>query len=112
GPGDQGLDHTDTWGRRYWGGAIFWFLSDLEIRKRTENRRSLDDALRAVNRAGGNVAVTWDLDRTLGIGDQAAGTPVLVPLRAQMGQAPVTPDLDAVWKSLGVAVQGKRVVYD
>jgi hypothetical protein len=110
--GDQGLDHTDTWGRRYWGGALFWFLSDLEIRRRTENRRSLDDALRAVNRAGGNVAVTWDLDRALGIGDQAAGTPVLVPLRAKLGGAPVSTDLDALWKSLGIALQGRRVIYD
>src|SRR5262249_4089376 len=22
-PGDQGLDHTHTWGRTYWGGALF-----------------------------------------------------------------------------------------
>ena len=32
--GDQGLDNTDTWGRRYWGGAMFCLLADIEIRKR------------------------------------------------------------------------------
>ena len=34
--GDQGLDNTDTWGRKYWGGAMFCLLADIEIRKRTE----------------------------------------------------------------------------
>ena len=32
--GDQGLDHTATWGRTYWGGALFCFLADVEIRRR------------------------------------------------------------------------------
>ena len=44
--GDQGLDHTDTWGRRYWGGAMFWLLADVEIRKRSGGARGLGDALR------------------------------------------------------------------
>ncbi len=35
--GDQGLDNTDTWGRRYWGGAMFCLLADIEIRKATNN---------------------------------------------------------------------------
>src|SRR5271168_389918 len=37
-PGDQGLDHTHTWGRTYWGGALFCTLADVEIRQRTGNR--------------------------------------------------------------------------
>ena len=31
--GDQGLDNTGTWGRKYWGGAMFCLLADIEIRK-------------------------------------------------------------------------------
>ena len=46
--GDRGLDHTHTWGRTYWGGALFCLLADLEIRRRTENRHGLQDALRAI----------------------------------------------------------------
>ena len=30
-PGDRGLDHTPTWGRTYWGGALFALLADVEI---------------------------------------------------------------------------------
>ena len=36
--GDRGLDHTPTWGRTYWGGAMFCLLADVEIRKETEQR--------------------------------------------------------------------------
>src|SRR6267142_131032 len=46
--GDEGLDRTHTWGRTYWGGALFWLLADVEIRERTGNRFGLEDALRAV----------------------------------------------------------------
>ena len=110
--GDGGLDVTDTWGRRYWGGALFWFVADVEIRKRSGNARSLDDALRAVNRAGGNVSRRWDLDRVLAMADRGAGAEVLVPLRQRMGKTPVHVDLDALWKSLGVAQVGGKMVYD
>ncbi len=110
--GDGGLDVTDTWGRRYWGGAMFWFLADVEIRKRTGSARSLDDALRAVNRAGGNVARRWDLGRVLALADEGAGVAVLVPLREKMGRAALRVDLEALWKDLGVSLQGGRVAYD
>jgi hypothetical protein len=110
--GDGGLDGTDSWGRTYWGGAMFWLLADVEIRKRTQNRRSLDDALLGVSRAGGNDAVRWDLDRMLAVGDEATGAPVLVALRHEQGSRPVTFDLPALWRSLGVSMDGKRMVYD
>ena len=50
GPGDKGLDRTHTWGRTYWGGALFCLLADVEIRKKTANRLGLRDAMRAVLR--------------------------------------------------------------
>ena len=52
--GDQGLDNTDTWGRKYWGGAMFCLLADIEIRKATGNKLGLQDAMRGVIAAGGN----------------------------------------------------------
>ena len=111
-PGDEGLDHTDTWGRRYWGGAGFWLSADVEIRRRTKNRRSIDDAFRAIAEAGGNVSEVWDLDRTLAIGDRATGADVLVPLRHAMGDHPQPVDLEALSRDLGVSLRGGQVVYD
>ena len=63
--GDQGLDNTDTWGRKYWGGAMFCLLADIEIRKRTNNRLGLQDAMRGVLAAGGNHEKDWSIDRVL-----------------------------------------------
>jgi hypothetical protein len=51
--GDRGLDFTPTWGRTYWGGAMYCLLADVEIRKRTGNRHGLQDALRGVLAGGG-----------------------------------------------------------
>src|SRR5262249_54196248 len=34
--GDRGLDRTHTWGRTYWGGAMFCLLADVDIRRRTQ----------------------------------------------------------------------------
>jgi hypothetical protein len=110
--GDEGLDHSDTWGRRYWGGAMFWFLADVEIRKRTNNARSVGDAFRGIVARGGNVSVAWSLDKALGIGDEATGLTVLRDLRKQHGDAAVTVDLDALWNDLGVHLVKRKVVYD
>src|SRR6185295_11884631 len=58
-PGEAGLDDARRWGPLYWGGALFWFLADVQIRERTENRKSLEDALRGILAAGGSKSVWW-----------------------------------------------------
>jgi len=109
--GDQGLDHTHTWGRTYWGGAIFCLLADVQIRERTHNQKGLEDALRAVL-AEGNIQAEWPLEHAIAIGDQATGVPVLHELYEQMKATPVTVDLDALWKKLGVNAANGQVVFD
>lgn len=101
-PGDKGLDNTHTWGRTYWGGALFCFLADVEIHKRTDNREGLDDALRAILNNGGDIRQNWELTKALSIGDQATGVAVLVPLYNKMKGQPYEVDLAAMWKELGV----------
>jgi hypothetical protein len=110
--GDLGLDRTPTWGRTYWGGAMYCLLADVAIRERTGNRRSLDDALRAIAHAGGNVARRWELDETLATGDAATGVRVLTELHAKMGTTPVPVDLDALFARLGVVARGPTVTFD
>jgi hypothetical protein len=53
--GDRGLDHTPTWGRTYWGGALFCLRADVAIRQRTGNRLGLEHALRGILAAGGSI---------------------------------------------------------
>ena len=103
--GDRGLDNTHTWGRTYWGGALFCLEADVEIHRRTHNRFGLQDALRAVSRASGGLVSDWPIERVFSTGDQAVGVPVLAELYAKMKDAPLAPDLAALWRQLGVAAQ-------
>ena len=111
-PGDQGLDGTDSWGRTYWGGAMFCLLADIEIRKQTGNKVGLQQAQRGILAAGGNLEQDWPVARIFNVGDQATGTHVLADLYAKMGDTPYAPDLGALWRDLGVSVQNGRVSFD
>ena len=102
--GDEGLDRTHTWGRTYWGGALFCFVADVHIREQTKNKKGLEDALRGILDAGGDIRVDWDLEKALKIGDQAVGLDVLEKLYSEWKDKPVQVDLPAMWKELGVEV--------
>lgn len=110
--GDQGLDRTPTWGRTYWGGALYCLLADIRIREKTNNAYGLIDALRAINRAGGNISADWDLEEALKIGDSATHTLVLQELYADMKDKPYPVDLNGLWARLGVVPSGKSVVFN
>jgi hypothetical protein len=108
-PSDKGLDHTHTWASTYWGGALFCFLADVEIRERTHNQKGLQDALRAILNAGGDITKDWRLEDALKAGDQATGVPVLTELYTKMKDQPMDVDLPTLWKRLGIESDGKTV---
>ncbi|HYM59526.1 MAG TPA: hypothetical protein VEZ11_01395 [Thermoanaerobaculia bacterium] len=112
GSGDRGLDRTHSWGRTYWGGALFCFVADVEIRRRTHARFGLQDALRAIAHAGGTIDEEWDLERALKIGDAATGTHVLAELYAAMRNDPHPVALAPLFASLGVRSGGDSVVFN
>jgi hypothetical protein len=107
--GDAGLDRTHTWGRTYWGGAMFCLLADVDIRRRTHNARGLQDAVRAIARASGGLAAEWPIERVLHTGDAAVGTTSLEDLYARMKDSDWAPDLPALWRELGVTADGAAV---
>lgn len=111
-PGDRGLDFTPTWGRTYWGGALFCLLADVAIRERTNGKKSLDDGLRAIVGSGGSLAVSWSLERALDRIDSATGLSVLRELHAKMGSSPSPVDVEALMDRLGVRVRGREVTFD
>ena len=110
--GDRGLDGTPTWGRTYWGGALFCLRADVAIRQRTGNRRGLEHALRAILAAGGSIDRDWNIDQVIEIGDQAVGVSVLRELYEEMGSKPVRVDLGSLWRQLGIQRYGKVVIFD
>ncbi|HZL28588.1 MAG TPA: hypothetical protein VFC39_18840 [Acidobacteriaceae bacterium] len=110
--GDQGLNRTHSWGRTYWGGAMFCLVADIEIRKQTHNARGLQDALRGIVETGGTIDTDWPVGRVLSIGDKATGTRVLEDLYAKWSGAPVEVDLAKMWQELGIRVQAGKIVFD
>ncbi len=108
--GDRGLDHTPTWGRTYWGGALFCLLADVRLLQRSGLRVGLRQALQGVLAAGGSYAVAWDAPRILEVADAAVAQHTLVELYDAMKARPQPVDLAALWRELGVA--GERLLDD
>jgi hypothetical protein len=111
-PGDRGLDITHTWGRTYWGGALFWMVVDVELRKATNNAKSLRDAVRGILAEGGNGRANWSTRRVVEVANEATGTTVVSELYAKMAKAPGDVDLDAFYAELGVARVDGEIVFD
>lgn len=107
--GDSGLDGTPTWGRTYWGGAMFFLIADVEIRRRTNNRKGLQDALQLSVASGGNISEEWTLDRFNALAARATGTVVLEQLYDCLKDTPRTIDLTGLWRDLGVSMSGRQV---
>jgi hypothetical protein len=110
-PGDRGLDNTHTWGRTYWGGALFCLMADIGIRRETKNRMGLQDAFRGIVAAGGTMDHDWSIEKAFSTGDKATGTKVLTNLYAKMKGAPAPVDLGEVWKELGIGYNNGEVTF-
>ncbi len=100
--GDAGLDHTPTWGRTYWGGAMFCLLADVELLKRSGLRTGLQQALQGVLAAGGQYGVPWTVARIFATGDAAVGQTVLTELYERMKASGEPVDLAGLWRELGI----------
>jgi hypothetical protein len=109
--GDRGIDVTQSWGRTYWGGALFCLIADCELRRETDLRFGLQHALRAINRER-DFRKQWPLRETLEIGDKATGRAVLVDLYEAWRETPVTPDLPTMWERLGIKLVGGKIAFD
>ncbi|HEV7357784.1 MAG TPA: hypothetical protein VGN99_07295 [Steroidobacteraceae bacterium] len=110
--GEGGMDQTPTWGRTYWGGALYCLQSDVAIREQTANRVGLQTALRAILEETGGYAVDTDIAEVLRIGDAATGTHVMYDLYQKTRATPQTPNLDVLWTMLGVPNDPKTQPFD
>jgi hypothetical protein len=111
-PFDQGLDHTHTWGRTYWGGALFCLVADVRIRQASRNQKGLEDALRGIRDAGGTIDNHWPLEQAFEVGDKATHVKVLTTLYSEMKDRASAVDLNSLWRELGVTVSNGTVSFD
>jgi hypothetical protein len=110
--GDEGLDHTHTWGRTYWGGAMYWLLAEIAIYKNSDGRYRLQDALRAINRASGGNTSYWSMEQTLLAGDIAVKSDALNSLYQELKDRPVTIDLRGALQQLGISEVDGVIRFD
>jgi hypothetical protein len=110
--GEGGMDQTPTWGRTYWGGALYCLQADVKLREQTGNRVGLQTALRAILNETGGYGADRDIDEVLRIGDAATGTQVLQDLYRQVKATAVTPDLGLLWTRLGIPSDPKSQPFD
>jgi hypothetical protein len=101
-PGEGGMDQSPSWGRTYWGGALYCLQVDIAIREQTANRVGLQTALRAILKETGGYGFERDIGEVLRIGDAATGTHVMYGLYQQIRATPQTPNLELLWTLLGV----------
>ena len=111
-PGDEGLDHTHTWGRTYWGGALFYLLAEIEIRRRTDNGADCRMRCARLSPREETSASPGPSREVLTAGDEGTGTHVLTDLYGQMKDKPGKVDLADLWRRLGVSMQGETVSFD
>jgi hypothetical protein len=112
GSSDLGLDNTHTWGRTYWGGALFCMIADIRIRQQTKNVLGLQDALAAIVHAHGSIEEEWPIKRVLAVADERTGTTVLEDLYKSWRATPVKVDLAGLWSQLGVRDSPEGVLFD
>jgi hypothetical protein len=110
--GDRGLDVTQTWASTYWGGALYWFLVDLDLRERTHGRLGLADLLRGLHEEGADIRIEWGVEDLLKAAQRITGTDVLRERYRELALAPGRPDLDRIWSRLGVKLVGREVQFD
>ena len=111
-PGDGGLNTERRYRREYWGGALFWFLMDLEIREKTKGLKSLDNAMLRILDEGGTGGMVWSLDELIDSLDKASGFPIGRRYYERFGPRPATEDLPALWKKLGIVKQNGKITFD
>jgi hypothetical protein len=110
--GEGGMDQTPTWGRTYWGGALYCLQADVATREQTGNHAGLQTALRAILNETGGYRAERDIDEVLRIGDTATGTHVLQDLYREVKTSAMTPDLELLWTRLGVPQDPKSSAFD
>jgi hypothetical protein len=110
--GEGGMDQTPSWGRTYWGGALYCLQAEVAIREQTANRTGLQTALRAILKETGGYGSERDIGEVLRIGDAATGTHVMYGLYQQIRGTPQSPDLDLLWTLLGVPNDPKTQPFD
>lgn len=108
---ESGLSANSSHAGYYWGGALFLLLTDIEMRRASDNRYGLEDCLRAILRDGGNAAARTTVPDMIAACDKAVGGTTMRDMAQRYVYRATPVDLMALWRSLGVELVDGKVVY-
>jgi predicted metalloprotease with PDZ domain len=96
--------------RVYWSGAWYFLTADLELRRRSRGRQSLDTALRALNVCCADRKLSArEIARRL---DAVADETLFLPLFEEVVSRRALPAFEDQFMSLGINVHSGEVVLD
>lgn len=104
------VDHHVS--RVYWAGVAFAMMADVAVRRETQGRRSLDDAVRALRSCCYARARTFTADEALAAMDAAVGSPSISRLAGAVMAARDFPDVESTLAALGVRRGPDEVTLD
>jgi hypothetical protein len=99
--------------RVYWSGAAVALLADVELRKRSDGRQSLDTALKALHTCCLPADRSWSARELMQKLDQLTETSIFMDLYRQHVNSDDFPELKTVYAELGLKpVSNTRVDFD
>jgi hypothetical protein len=98
--------------QNYWGGATFMLLADVGLRRATNGAKGLEDCLGGVLWSGIDGSQRITLDAYAAACDRVTGTTVMSALVDRHFNKAEPVDLAMLWKDLGIAVVGDRIVLN
>ncbi len=93
----------------YWAGASFALMSDVELRRRTHGRLRLDDVVRELAAERHGPPHPLRARELLERMDKIAGVPVFTELMRRWVDGPSLPDLQGLYRQLGIEVSDQHV---
>jgi hypothetical protein len=88
----------------YWAGASFALMGDVELRRRTHGRLSLDQVMAELAASADCSQRSFTAREVIERLDRIAGAPIFSDLMKRWVHGPTLPDLDALYGRLGLAV--------
>jgi hypothetical protein len=95
----------------YWAGAAFALIADVEVRRHTHGRLSLDGVLQRLAPYFRSQPRVFTAAEVMARMDAVVGAPLFAPLMQRWVQGPELPQLDALYTQLGVSVSGETVQF-
>jgi hypothetical protein len=109
--GPRGYGTSASFRTVYWGGAAFALIADVEVRRQTHGRLSLEAVLRELSGYFRSQPRAFSAAEVMERMDAVVGQPLFLPLMKRWVEAPELPQLDALYAQLGVRVESDGVRF-